>query len=161
MDNVILKSGTISNDEIWNGNIVIEDDIIISKGVTVTVTSNTTIKFKKKSKSKLFDRKYKLNYLIKKFNLCRETYVNKIAVIVYGTLIINGDKDGIINIGNDGWNGIIYAAPKSNLKIKYAKIRYGFGIICDVNAKTTVIDSCVIEQCCLGVVGFSKLLIKK
>ena len=45
--------------------------------------------------------------------------------------------------------------------MKYARIRYGFGIFCDTNSKTTFIDTCIIEQCCLGIVAFSKILVRK
>ena len=160
MDNIIIKSGIIKNNEEWKGNIVVADDIVIPRGVSVVVHPNTRIKFKKKSQNKLFKKNYKLNYLIKKFNLHKDQYVDKIAIVVYGSLIINGKKEDIVDIGNDGWNGIIYAASKSKLIIKYTKIRYGFGIICGVNSQTAMIDSCIIEQCCLGIVAFSKILIK-
>ena len=112
MDNINIKSGIILDDENWTGNILISDDIIIPKGVSVVVTPNTSIKFQKKSKNRLFNKNYKLNYLFKNFNLCAEQYINRISIIVYGSFIVIGNKNENINIGNCGWNGVIYSANK-------------------------------------------------
>ncbi len=161
MDNIIVKSGIITNNEEWKGNIIVTDDIIIPQNVSVVVHPNTRIKFKKKSQNKLFNKNYKINYLIKKFNLPKEQYIDKISIIVYGKFIVNGKKDEKVDIGNDGWDGTITVSPKAVLSMRYARVRYGFGIFCDTNSKTTFIDECIIEQCCLGIVAFSKILIRK
>lgn len=156
----VLKSGTIYKDEEWSGNIVITDDIVIPKKVQILVKPDTKIKFLKKSKNILFNKKIKLNYLIKKFNLSQEQYKNKISISVYGSFIVEGTKEQPVTIGNDGWDGIIYAANDSQVKFINTEIRYGFGIICDVNSKLPIIDSCILEQCCLAIVSFSKIIIK-
>ena len=98
MDNINIKSGIILKDETWQGNILISDDIIIPKGVSVVVEPNTNIIFKKQSRNKLFNKKYKLNYLLNKFNLSKESYTDKISISVYGSFFAIGNKKENINI---------------------------------------------------------------
>ena len=160
MDKVQEKSGIILQDEYWNGNILITDDVLIPKNVKVIVAPNTNIKFLNQSKNKLFNKKYKLNYLIKNFNLPSNKYDDKISIIVQGSFIFDGLPEEFINVGNCLWNGIIYVAQGATLRLKYTKVRYSFAIICDINSKITKVDDCIIEQCCVGIVGFSKIIIK-
>lgn len=40
------RAGTITSDEIWSGNILVTDHVIIPKGVTLTIEPGTIIKFK-------------------------------------------------------------------------------------------------------------------
>ena len=86
MDNINIKSGIILENEVWTGNILVADDVIIPKGVNVVVKPNTNIKFQKKSKNKLFNKNYKLDYLFEKFNLYSKTYADKISIITMSCL---------------------------------------------------------------------------
>ena len=140
----VLKSGIIYKDEEWSGNIIITDDVVIPKNVKILIKPDTKIKFLKKSQNILFNKKIKLNYLIKKFNLPKEQYENKISINIYGSFLSIGTKEQPIFIGNDGWDGVIYATKGSQLKLKNTEVRYGFGIICDVNSKFPIIDSCIL-----------------
>ena len=47
-----------------------------------------------------------------------------------------------------------------NKNFKYTDIRYGFGIVLDNNSKLSKIKNCLIEQCCIGIASFSKIIIK-
>ena len=40
---ILATSSTISTDTTWSGNIVLEDDVIVSQGTTLTVEPGTTI----------------------------------------------------------------------------------------------------------------------
>ncbi|MFW9969787.1 MAG: right-handed parallel beta-helix repeat-containing protein [Candidatus Odinarchaeota archaeon] len=43
---VQIKNETINTDETWSGNILVTKSIVVSKGATLTILSNTVVKFK-------------------------------------------------------------------------------------------------------------------
>ena len=110
--NIVVKSGIITSNEEWKGNVLISDDLLIPSGVRILIKPNTKVVFLQKSKNKLFNKYLKINYLIEKYNLNREQYRDKISIVVYGTIICEGRKQNLINIIDEAeFEHSIYTGP--------------------------------------------------
>ena len=55
--NIVVKSGIITSNEEWKGNVLISDDLLIPSGVRILIKPNTKVVFLQKSKNKLSYRK--------------------------------------------------------------------------------------------------------
>ena len=156
----ILKSGVILKDEKWFGNIIIKNNLIIPENVTVIILPGTKIKF---ISQKIEDNSFieeKLRFLSNNYSIEYNKHIGKSSIIVYGNLSILGEKNNRVSIGNCGWNGFIFVSSCGKINFKYTDIRYGFGIVLDNNSKLSKINNCLIEQCCIGIASFSKIIIK-
>ncbi len=159
-EDVVLKSGIISKDEEWFGNIVIKNNLIIPKGVDVFVLPGTIIKFISDGNKVESLIEKKLSIICDSFSVDRNKYICRSSIVVYGNLYISGTENNRVFVGNYNWNGFIFVAGSGQIKFEYADIKYGFGIIFDNGARLSKISNCLIEQCCVGVTSFSKLIIK-
>ncbi|MDD4166736.1 MAG: hypothetical protein PHN29_06905, partial [Endomicrobiaceae bacterium] len=157
----VLKSGLISKDEKWSGNILVDGNITILKGITVKVEPGTIINFANKNSEAENEENQKVNFLFDEFDIEKERYSRKISINVYGSFFIFGEKNNRIKIGNCNWNGYIYAAKGSCCEFRHTIFQYCFGLILDGNSEIFKIYSCLFEQCFFGVVNFSKIIIKK
>ena len=160
-NHVTSKSGVISKDEKWFGDILIEDNVVIAHGVSVTVLPGAKIKFAVK-KSYPENKEYfeKFKNIFKKFNINTDLYTDKISIIVYGSFFISGGKDSPISAGNNNWNGAVVVMPKGRISFKNMILRYSFGIFVCEGAKLSKVKDCVIEQCCFSLCSAAKLVVK-
>ena len=116
-------SGTLTQDEMWTGEILITGDVVIPEGITLTVLPGTFITFSGGSS----DNDVEIVVL-------NELWLGKSNLIVRGDLIIQGKEDSRIVIGGltpdaNGptpvwWGGIIFEGLNVGSLIEYAEIRY-------------------------------------
>ncbi len=112
-----LSKQTIDKDTTWSGNIVINGDIYIPPGVTLTIAPGTVIKFKKideKSDQNLFD--------------IDSPYYPEAELIIRGKLIAKGTPDNHIVFTSAemtpraaDWGAINFLGSEGNV-IEYVKI---------------------------------------
>ncbi len=156
---ITIKSGLIKKSEKWRGNIIIDSKLVIAKGAVVQVEPGTIIKFKGQNVE--FDENIeKIKFLSSEFNASEHEYNKQPCIVVYGCFFVCGKIDNRVGIGNGSWNGYIYIAHGGSCSLKYANIRYSFGLIFDEYSKISKIDLCLFEQCFFGVANFSKTIIK-
>lgn len=106
--NATKKSGELSGDEIWSKAILVESDVIIPKGVSLTIDKGTKIKFSKNS-----------------------------GLIVNGTLYAEGQPNQSITLTSNeanpkpgDWGGVIFSESSQNSKIEYCVFQFHTQIIC-------------------------------
>ncbi len=94
--------GNITSDTIWSGNILIDCDINVNNGVTLTIKPNTNI-----------------------------TFLSSHAINIEGRILAQGTYDSLINITawnkSEGWKGIKFdnvSSSNDTSKIEYCKISY-------------------------------------
>lgn len=104
------RAGTIGQDEIWSGEILVTESINVPEGATLTIKPGTTVKFK-------HNRDYK--------------NPNKISFEVYGKLLAVGEPDKLITFTSDApqpqngdWS-MIRLFGKTGSKIMYAIVEFG------------------------------------
>ena len=136
-----IKTGTLNRDETWSGVILIEDDVIVPKGKTLTIKPGTIVKFTSNGEWGDF-----IEWGSNITNLLREgrdvsivsNYKNypMSKLIIYGNLISEGDPDNLIVFtsnekypeGGD-WFGILFEQDcftTKQSKISYSIVEYGF-----------------------------------
>jgi hypothetical protein len=108
---------TLEKDTIWSGTILIDGDVYVPPGVTLTILPGTMIKFKRideKSEKNLFDTD--------------SPYYPQAEIIVRGRIIAQGTKDKPIvftsaepNPGPADWGAINLLGSRGNI-IEYVKI---------------------------------------
>ena len=115
-------SGTISTDTRWSGEIYVDGDVIIARGVTLTIDSGSRIIFKARS-----DR------------MRSGEDPERAEIIVYGKLIARGRERGgriIFTSGADhpqmnDWYGIIFKNLQEPSVLEFCLVEYGYkGITC-------------------------------
>jgi len=124
------KSGNITQNTQWCGSIVVEDDISVAAGVTLTIQPGTGIFFKDNAQLK-----------------------------VYGTLIAEGTESYPIvfsgaseNPSAGDWAGIYFydSSVDANCIMKYCVIEYANqGITC--NSASPTIQNCQLSYCNKGI----------
>lgn len=119
----ITTSGTLTQDEIWTGKVLITGDVVIPEGITLTVLPGTFITFSGDGSDNDVET-VALN----------ELWLGKCNLIVEGDLIIQGKEDSRVVIGGlipdanrptpAWWGGIIFEGLNVGSLIEYAEIRY-------------------------------------
>ena len=120
----ITTSGTLTQDEIWIGEILITGDIVIPEGITLTVLPGTSITFSGGGS----DNDVKTAVL-------NELWLGKSNLLVKGDLRIQGEEDRRVIIGGPSfdpnnptsvnwWGGIVFEGLNVASLIEYAEIRY-------------------------------------
>ncbi len=119
----ISTSGTLTQDEIWTGKVLITGDVVIPKGITLTVQAGTFIAFSGNGSDNDVETV-----------VLNELWLDKSNLIVRGDLIIQGKEDSRVVIGGltpDAnrptpvwWGGIIFEGLNVGSLIEYAEIRY-------------------------------------
>ncbi|MFA7074979.1 MAG: NosD domain-containing protein, partial [Endomicrobiaceae bacterium] len=160
-NHVTSKSGIISKDEKWCGDIFVEDDVVIASGVSVTVLPGAKIKFAVK-KSDSDNKKHfgRFNTIFKEININTDSYTEKVSIIVYGSFFARGEKDSRIIIGNNHWDGSILVMPEGKIDLENIILRYSFGIFLCGGAKLSKIKNSVIEQNCFSLCSMTGLIVK-
>lgn len=121
----LTKSGSLADDEIWSGVVLVEGDVIVPKGKTLTIDPGTVVKF-----SSNRDWGDTSDFSV-------ENYKNypRSKLIIYGNLISEGTPEKLIVFtsnetlpqGGD-WFGILFKQDCFSTKtssIKYSIIEYG------------------------------------
>lgn len=104
----IAKSGELAEDESWSGIIIVKGNVIVPKGITLTIDSGTTVKFSKGSK------------LLINGNIYAEGEVNRAITLTSAELEPEpGD-----------WGGIIFNDSSFNSRMEYCFIEFHTQIIC-------------------------------
>jgi predicted nucleotidyltransferase len=111
-DNV--KSGKITSDELWRGEIVISDYLMIEKNVKISVLPGTNIKFKKSAP--WFFPIFRCG-----LNEFEELDSFQAKILLYGSLNIAGKKENPVKIGGENFGGI-HCFENSCLNLEYAHI---------------------------------------
>ena len=102
----LTKSGVLTGDDTWSGNILVNDTVIVPQGVTLTIEPGTVIKFK-------YDRDYK-------------TFDKAGLEIQGGSIKAVGTNDNMIwftsaaddPINGDWWGISVYNSQNSEFKIR-------------------------------------------
>lgn len=104
----VVKSGELSNDEIWSNKILVQKDVIVPKGVLLTIQPKTIVKFASNTK-----------------------------LIVHGTLVANGEANKAVTMTSNepepkpgDWAGIIFTQSSQNSKIEYCVIQFHNQVLC-------------------------------
>ncbi len=119
----ITTSGTLTQDEMWTGEVLITGDVVIPGGVTLTVQPGTVITFSGDGSDNDAETAV--------FN---DLWFGKSNLVVRGDLIIKGEEDNKVIIGGSipdanspapvWWGGIIFEGLNVASLIEYAEIRY-------------------------------------
>lgn len=106
--NATKKSGELSTDEVWSKTILVEGDVVIPKGVALTIDSGTKVKFTKNSR-----------------------------LIVNGTLYAEGKPNQSITLTSNqtkpkpgDWDGVIFSEDSLNSRVEYCVFQFHTQIIC-------------------------------
>ncbi|NOX38344.1 MAG: TonB family protein [Calditrichaeota bacterium] len=128
-------SGTISQDTRWSGEIYVDGDVIVARGVTLTIDSGSRIIFKART-----DR-------------MRSGEDPELAeIIVYGKLIARGrERGGRIIFTSESsnpqmkdWYGIVFKNLREPSILEYCLVEYGYkGITC--YGSSPRIDNCEVR----------------
>ncbi|MBD3180814.1 hypothetical protein GF312_00880 [Candidatus Poribacteria bacterium] len=117
----VEKSGELTKDETWTGNIIVKDDILVPEDITLIITDGTTIKFEKDKK------------LLVDGNLYVEGQPNR-AVIM--TSAESEPEPG-------DWGGILISDLSLDTRIEYCVIDFHTLIVCQS-------DSLRLNRCIIG-----------
>ena len=115
-------SGTISQNTVWNGDIYINGDLNVSKGVVLTIEAGSRIFFKPKTDVKKSGKDREKAELIIQGSLIARSYSNQ-KLITFSSESSNPQM-------ND-WYGIIIKNPNTKSSLRYCLIEFGYkGITC-------------------------------
>ncbi len=119
----VTTSGTLMENEVWTGKVLITGDVVIPEGIILTVLPGTLITFSGGGSDNHVETVV--------FN---ELWLDKSNLIVRGDLIIQGKEDSRVVIGGLSleanrptpvwWGGIIFEGLNVASLIEYAEIRY-------------------------------------
>lgn len=125
----VKKSGDLMRDAAWSGVIIVEGDVIIPTGVTLTIDNGTKVKFARGTK------------LVVHGSLNVEGHVNR-AVTMTSAEITPKTGD---------WGGIIFSESSLNSRVEYCVIDYHEQIICRSDS-LRLIDSIIAEGKIAGII---------
>ena len=125
----IIKSGVLTGDETWSGDITVSETVTVPTGITLTIEPGTTIKFK-------YDRNYK-------------TFNKAGLVIEGGNIKAVGTKDSMIwftsaagdPINGDWWGISLYNS--CNSEFKYVIVEFGEMGIMQFDSEVSVLNSII------------------
>ncbi|MHB9156035.1 MAG: right-handed parallel beta-helix repeat-containing protein, partial [Endomicrobiales bacterium] len=127
----VMKSGTISRDEIWSGEILVTGDVVVAPKATLTLLPGTVVLFAARSSDNTLLKRMSLHQMSKiPWVSGRVDLRHKCCIIVRGTLKAAGENDAKISIGNEGWGGSIMLYRRRPHEIRNCRIAYGaFGVM--------------------------------
>lgn len=125
----VSKSGELVVDETWSGNVIVQEDIIVPKGISLTIDKGTRVMFAKGRK-----------------------------LVVNGSLYAEGLIERPIRLTSNepepktgDWNGIILSESSLNTRIKYCIINFYTQILCKSDS-VQINDSVIAEASVAGIV---------
>ena len=128
----VNKSGELTADEVWSGNIIVQGDVIVPKNITLTIDKGTRAKFSKGSK-----------------------------LLIEGSLYVEGQINNPIHLSSGepqqkpgDWNGIIFTESSSNAKIQYCVIDFHTQILCQSDS-INIANSVIAEGSIAGITCIS------
>lgn len=127
----VKKSGTLMNDEAWSGLIIVEGDVTVPNGMTLTIDNGTEVRFAKGSK------------LLIHGSLYAEGQVNS-AITLTSALPFSERKPG-------DWVGIIFSESSLNSRVEYCVINFHQQIICRSDS-LRLTDSIIAEGSVAGII---------
>jgi hypothetical protein len=120
--NAAKKSGELTADEFWSKNILVESDVVIPKGISLTIDSGTKVKFSKNSR-----------------------------LIVNGTLYAEGKPNQSITLTSNeidpkpgDWGGVIFSEDSLNSKLEYCVFQFHTQILC--SSDSLRLNKCIIAE---------------
>jgi len=126
----VSKSGTLTQDEIWSGEIYVVDHVLVPEGVTLTVEPGTIVKVQPY-------RGYK-------------SPEGCLSIRVEGTLLVNGMPDHLVRFTSDSqepingdWRGLVLIDSDDSV-IKYAIIEFGKQGISGYNSDA-IVSHCIVR----------------
>ncbi|MBN1389574.1 MAG: right-handed parallel beta-helix repeat-containing protein [Candidatus Thermoplasmatota archaeon] len=129
-DKPVIKKGTLSSDEIWEGNIVIDETVLVPKGVVLTINAGTHISFDPY-------RGYK------------EPWMRTSLGVDGGTIKAIGDPDGMIWFTsgaddpiNGDWEGIQIVGSNNSI-FKYVIVEFAVLGIMQIDSSVEVSHSII------------------
>lgn len=128
---LLIVSGIMTRDTIWDGVIEVDDDILVPAGVTLTVQPGTKIIVKEKDSSE-------------NEPLFLSTYSE---ILIRGKIIAKGEKDNSITFSGGGgafWGGIILDNAEDGF-FSFCKIQNAFIGINSLKS-SPIIEECVFER---------------
>lgn len=128
---LLIVSGIMTRDTIWDGIIEVDDDILVPAGVTLTIQPGANIIIKEKDSSE-------------NEPLFLSTYSE---ILIRGKIIARGEKDNPITFSGSGeslWGGIILDNAEDGF-FSFCKIQNAF-IGIDSLKSSPIIEECVFER---------------
>lgn len=149
----ITTSGTLTQDEIWTGEILITGDIVIPEGITLTVLPGTSITFSGDGSDNDVET-----------TVLNELWLGKSNLLVKGDLRIQGEEDRRVIIGGLSleanrptpvcWGGIIFEGLNVGSLIEYAEIRYADVALVFTGSSLPRITNSIIANNDVGIMTF-------
>ncbi len=149
----ITTSGTLIQDEMWTGEILITGDVVIPEGITLTVLPGTFIIFSGDGSDNDVETA-----------VLNELWLAKSNLIVRGDLIIQGKEDSRVVIGGltpdanrptpAWWGGIIFEGLNVGSLIEYAEIRYADVALVFTGSSLPRITNSIIADNDVGIMAF-------
>lgn len=125
----VSKSGEITEDEAWSGIIVVEGDVIVPKGISLTIDKGTKVKFTKGRK-----------------------------LVVDGSLYVEGQINKSISLTSaepepkpGDWDGVIFGESSPQAKLQYCVIDFHTRILCESDSMQ-LSDSVIAEGSVAGII---------
>ena len=149
----ITTSGTLSQDEMWTGEILITGDVVIPEGITLTVLPGTFITFSGDGSDNDVETA-----------VLNDLWLGKSNLIVRGDLIIKGEEDSKVVIGGltldvnrpapAWWGGIIFEGLNVGSLIEYAEIKYADVTLVFTGSSMPRITNSIIADNDVGIMTF-------
>lgn len=127
----VKKSGALMNDEAWSGIIIVEGDVMVPNGVTLTIDHGTKVMFSKGTK------------LIVNGSLYAEGQANS-AITLTSALPFSERKPG-------DWGGIVFSELSLNSRVEYCVINFHQQILCQTDS-LRLTDSIIAESSVAGII---------
>ena len=154
------KSGLIEQNEIWSGTINITGDVRIATGAIITVLPGSKIVFNAEADYHSVNKDLLLKYLNDISPEKEKPDRSKCLLIVHGGLVLCGERDNVIEIGNEGWGGslVIATSSKDKISLKHCRIKNAY---CAIEAFSEVeLSDCELISNKYGVASVAKVVIE-
>ncbi|RLE08655.1 hypothetical protein DRZ78_00665 [Candidatus Aerophobetes bacterium] len=149
ISNAFTTSGVLTEDEVWSGKIHITGDVMVPKGIKLTIQGGTIITFAPdKSDNDI------------KLPIFPDLGVNKCNLIIEGDLIIQGDRTNRVIITGQkrqdtlSWGGIIFKGMNIDSVVKYTIIKNAeIGLLCSDSSFVRLVGN-IVTQNDIGIMTF-------
>ena len=125
----VTKSGVLAKDEAWSGVVIVEDDVIVPKGIILTIDDGATVKFSEGSK-----------------------------LVINGSLYAEGQVNSAITLTSvdpdarpGAWGGIVFSESSLNSRVEYCVVDSHTLILCRSDS-LRVSDSIIVEGSVAGII---------
>lgn len=152
---MIVKSGIITSDEQWNGDIRVRGDVVIPENVSLTIEAGSTITFEpvceweSNVKNEIFNSPEMSNL----FHGKRDN--KRCYIIVHGMLRASGVKEKMVLIGNEEWGGGVLIVAGGECRFEFCSIQHAFCAIGLYKSRRAEIISSEISGNRLGIWGIA------